>query len=444
MKKWKGMFLVLLVSASSLFAGCGNTAQKEANAGGSTPAPAQTSGSQATAQAEPVQINFWYSVGGKNGEKIEQMVKQFNSAQKDVVVKPSYQGSYYDNHAKVLAAVAAGNQPDVTMVEIGSVGAFADAHVLEDLGPYTQGIEKRYIPGLLGNSYWKDKLYAIPFNRSTPLLYVNRDMLKAANLDPAGPKTWDELVSFSKALTKKEGGKTTKYGFSTPIDIWFYEALVMESGGKMLSEDGKSLLINSDEGKAPLQLWAGMIKDGIMKNPPGAKYDSWDVAEQDFLNQQVGMIFTTTGSLKSMQENAKFDVGTAFLPAGKSYGVPTGGANLVILAKSPDEKKKAAWEFIKWMTDTPQSIDWSLASGYMPVTTEAVSSPEMNKFYEQNPNFKVAVDQLQYGNPRPMAPGYRELQEIIQNELQRAILGQTSVDDALQKAVEKGNKMLKK
>jgi len=431
--KWKSGLLAVTVGLTALLAACGG--QPASNA------PQQQSGSTT---GKPVEIEFWYALGGKNGEMIEKLVKQFNESQQEIVVKPSYQGNYYENHSKVLAAVSAGNQPDVTMVEIASVGAFADAKVLEDLGPYSNGLEKRYIPGLMGNSYWEDKLYAIPFNRSTPLLYVNRDMLKEAGLDPNGPKTWEELREYARALTKKAGGKTTTYGFSTPIDIWFYEAMVFQSGGQILSEDGRQLLINSPEGKAPLQFWNELLQEGIMKAPPGEKYNAWDVAKQDFLNKQVGMILTSTGDLKGLKDSATFEVGAAFLPANKSYGVPTGGANLVILAKSSEEEKKAAWEFITWMTDTRQTIPWSLETGYMPVTQEAVESQEMKAAYEKDPNFKVAVDQLQYGKPRPMVPGYKELQEVIMTEIQRNVLGQATPDEALQAATEKAGKLLKK
>jgi len=445
LKKVKASLLACAFGLTAVLAGCGGSQQ----ASGNNQSPANTSGSTPTgasapASNKPVEIDFWYALGGRNGEIIQEMVKNFNESQKDVVVKASYQGSYYENHSKVLAAVSAGNQPDVTMVEVGSIGAFADAKVLEELEPYTNGAEKKYIPGLLGNSYWKDKLYAIPFNRSTPLLYLNRDMLKAAGLDPEGPKTWEELRQYAKTLTKKEGDKTATYGFSTAIDIWFYEALVFQSGGSILTEDNKALAINSEAGKAPIEFWTSMLKEGIMKAPPGEKYNAWDVAKQDFLNGQVGMIFTSTGDLRGLKENAKFDVGAAFMPANKSYGAPTGGANLVILAKSSDEKKKAAWEFVNWMTDTAQTVPFSLESGYMPVTTEAVESAEMKAAYEKEPNFQVAVKQLEYASPRPMVPGYKELQEVIMTEIQRAVLGQATVDEALQKADEKGQKLLKK
>ncbi|CAM3304565.1 ABC transporter substrate-binding protein [Brevibacillus invocatus] len=445
-KKFQASMVACVLSVTAILAGCGTNQQASGGNQGTTntAAPAQTTASAQPASDKPVEIDFWYALGGRNGEMIQEMVKKFNETHKDIVVKAAYQGNYYENHSKVLAAVSAGNQPDVTMVEVGSIGAFADAKVLEDLGPYTNGAESKYIPGLLGNSYWKDKLYAIPFNRSTPLLYLNRDMLKAAGLDPEGPKTWEELREFSKALTKKEGDKTSTYGFSTAIDIWFYEALVFQSGGSILTEDNKALAINSEQGKAPIAFWTSMLKEGIMKAPPGEKYNAWDVAKQDFLNGQVGMIFTSTGDLRGLKENAKFEVGAAFLPANKNYGAPTGGANLVVLAKSSDEEKKASWEFINWMTDTAQTVPFSLESGYMPVTTEAVESAEMKAAYEKEPNFQVAVKQLEYASPRPMVPGYKELQEVIMTELQRAVMGQATVEEALQKADEKGQKLLKK
>lgn len=442
MRNFHVSMIACVLSVTTFLAGCGSNPSSTGttSGAGSTSAPAA---SQTEAASQPVEIDFWYSLGGRNGELIQGLVSKFNDSHPHIKVNASYQGDYYENHSKVLAAVAANNQPDVTMVEVGSIGAFADAKVLEDLGPYANGAESKYIPGLLGNSYWNDKLYAIPFNRSTPLLYVNRDMLKEAGLDPNGPKTWEELRQFANTLTKKDGDKTATYGFSTPIDIWFYEALVFQSGGLVVTDDGK-LGINTPEGKAPLQFWTEMIKEGSMKAPPGEKYNAWDVAKQDFINQQVAMIFTSTGDLRGLNESAPFEVGTAFMPANKSYGAPTGGANLVILAKSPEEEKKAAWEFVSWMTDTAQTVPFSLESGYMPVTTEAVESAEMKAAYEKEPNFQVAVKQLEYASPRPMVPGYKELQEVIMTEIQRAVLGQASIDEALQNAADKGEKLLKK
>jgi sn-glycerol 3-phosphate transport system substrate-binding protein len=391
---------------------------------------------------KPVTIDFWYALSGKNGEVIKKMVDEFNHSQNEVKVNATFQGDYYTNHAKVMSAIAAGNPPDVTMVEVASVASFANSGALEDLTPYINGkdgIDKNdFIPGLLGNSTWNNKFYALPFNRSTPILYINKDKLKAAGLDENGPKNWDELESYAKKLSKKD----TEWGFETPIDIWFYEALVAENGGKILSDDGKKALVDSPQAIEPIQYWKKMIDEGAMKMPPGAKYDAWAVADNDFINGKVAMIFDSTGSLNDLMSKAKFNVGTAFLPQKESYGVPTGGANLVMLAKS--KKKDAAWKFMKWMTDQQQTIAFSQQTGYMPVRTSAVNSPEMQKFFSEKPQFKVAVDQLKYARPRPIAPGYKELQEVIMNEIQRAILGQATPEEAMKEAVNKANQLLNK
>ena len=392
---------------------------------------------------EPVEIEFWYALGGANGEVIQEMVEEFNASQNEVKVNATYQGDYYENHAKVMAAVAAGNAPDVTQIEIGSIAAFADAGALEDLTPYAEGENglelNDFIEGLMGSSYWQGRFYALPFARSTPLLYLNVDMLKEHGLDPAGPKTWDELRQFAQTMSKE--GEV--WGFETPIDIWFYEALVFQNGGEILSEDGTEVRFNSPEGIEPLKFWKAMMEEGSMKMPPGEKYNAWDVAASDFTNGKVGMIFTTTGALNSLMEAAPFEVGTAFMPMKKSYGAPTGGSNLVIMAQSSPEKKEAAWKFLKWMTDTEQTIKWSKRTGYMPVRVSAVESDEMAQLYEEKPQFKVAVDQLEYAKTRPMAPGYSELQEVIMAEIQRAILDQATPEEALNAASQKAEQILK-
>lgn len=437
-KTAKQSWVAVLLAAATMASACGGQQAATSNHGTQQQAPA------ASGQG-PVEIDFWYALGGKNGEVIEELVNKFNSEQNEVIVNASYQGDYYENHAKVMSSIAAGNPPDLTMVEIGSIAAFAESGALEPLESYVNGSDgvdlNDYIPGLLGNSYWKERLYAIPFNRSTPLLYINRDMLKQAGLPVEGPKTWEELRSFAEKLSGGEGEKRT-WGFSTPIDIWFYEALVFQNGGSILSENGEKVMFNQPAGVEPLMFWKEMIDADIMKMPPGEKYNAWDVAKSDFINQKVAMIFTSTGDLNGLLEQAAFEVGTAFLPAKKSYGAPTGGANLVILAKSSAEEKAAAWTFIKWLTSPENTAFFSKGTGYMPVRQSALQLDVMEQLYAEKPQFEVAVKQLEHAQARPMAPGYKELQEIIMAELQRAILGQATPQEALDAAADKAKKLL--
>ncbi len=182
-----------------------------------------------------------------------------------------------------------------------------------------------------------------------------------------------------------------------------------------------------------------MIDEGIMKLPPGKEYNSWDVAMQDFLNGKVSMIMTSTGYLYGILDSAKgkFNVGTGFLPKSKQYGTPTGGANIAVLSGKPAKETEAAWKFVKYMTDTPQVINFSQKSGYMPSRKSAVSSASMQAFFKEKPQFKTAIDQLyEAAKRRPCHPNYPELDKIIMDEIQRATIDRSYSPEQAMKAID--------
>lgn len=366
-------------------------------------------------------IDFWYAIGGHNGEGVTKLVDKFNSSQSKVYVKATYQGDYYAHATKLQAALVAKNQPDMAMLEIAQVGQFGYSGALADLGKYMTKAEiSKYQDGLTKNSYVNGKFVAAPFNRSTPILYVNKTMLKAAGLDPAGPKDWNELRAFARKLSNKDKGV---YGFEVPIDIWFFEAGIFQKNGKILSADGKKFVFDKEGGAPIVGLWQDMIRDGGMKVPPGQDYNAWDVAANDFITQKVAMMMISTASLSGLlkQAEGQFELGTAFLPAGDRFATPTGGANLAILEKSDAKRKAAAAEFITWLSSKDNASFFSEWTGYMPVTNEAVGADSIKALYAKYPQFKTALDQLRYAQTRPMIKGYREMTVQIQEELKKAM-----------------------
>ncbi len=421
-------FMSILMIAAMVLAGCGKDTAKTSDA--------NTSG--------PVTIDFWYAIGGRNGEGIQKLVKEFNDSHPNIVVKATFQGDYYAHAAKLQAALVSGNQPNIVMLEISQVGQFGYSGALADLSPYFSKEEiGKFHEGLLKNSYINGKFVAVPFNRSTPILYINKTMLKEAGLDPAGPQNWEELREYARKLTNKEKGV---YGFETPIDIWFYEAGVFQQGGKMLSDDQKQVAFDNETGYGIARLWQDMVKEGTMKAPPGQDYNAWDVATSDFTSQKVAMIQVSTASLGGLIKSTKgqFELGTAFLPAGKQFGVPTGGANLAVLDKSSDAQKKAAVEFLKWLTNKENAAFYSEWSGYVPVTQEAVESDRIKTLYDKYPQYRVALDQLKYAQARPMVKGYREMTIKIQEELKKVMLD-TSIpaEQAVKNAARQVQELLK-
>lgn len=438
MFKKKIALLTLSAVMTGMLAGCGGGAEKAAGS--------ETAEAAAAKPDKKIVIKYWYAFGDKIEEAKQHMVQTFNESQDKIEVVAEHQGNYDDLHAKVQAAFAAGDAPAVTDLEIASTGVFAHSGMLEDLTSYAEKDKDQlklddFIPGLMGNAYVDDKLYGLPFMRSTPIMYKNVTMLKDAGLDPSGPKTWDEFEQYSKVL--KEKGKL---GMTVPVDIWFYEALVAQSGGTMLSEDGKKATFNNAAGVAPVDFWKRLVNEGLIKMPVGD--EAGDTADKDWANQISAFKFASTAGVSQSLEIAKgngFELETAFMPANKDYGVPTGGCQLVMTSKSSAEEKAAAWEFMKWMTSQENTIYQHKHVGYLPTRTLAVESEELKEHFTQYPQYKVAVDQLKYARPRPMENGYPEVAKIVRDAIQKAIIDpKTTPQQALDEAAAKSDKLLGK
>ncbi|TDQ42847.1 ABC transporter substrate-binding protein [Aureibacillus halotolerans] len=439
MKRFNWAF-VLLVMGILMLAGCGSAPAEGTT---SNSASGETEGSGESEGSGKTEITYWYAWGDKIQENNENLVKMFNESQDQIHVTAEYQGSYDDLHAKTQAAFAAGNAPEVTQNEIASVGVFASNGMTENLTPFVENDDIQmddFVEGLMGNSYVDGNLHALPYLRSTPILYLNTTILEEAGLDPAGPKTWEEFEEYATKLTV-EGERV---GITMPIDIWFFEGFVAQSGGTMLNEEGTEIAFNEQPGVEALTFWKELEDKGVLKVPTGD--EAGDQAKQDFGNGRSAMLFSSTADLSyllGVASEQSFDLNTTFMPANEDFGVPTGGANLVMTAGLDEEKQQAAWEFIKWMTAKEQTIYASKYTGYLPSRTSAIESDEMKALYEEKPQFRVAVDQLEYANPRPMAEAYPEITKLLKDQIMRVVLEDLDPQEAMNELAEQGNGLLK-
>jgi sn-glycerol 3-phosphate transport system substrate-binding protein len=443
--------IILACAAALSLTGCGGGSGGSGSgsiqgggAGNAAPVSSESGNTAVNSAKKPVEIQYWYANGDKIAENNENLVKQFNESQSEVHVTAAFQGKYVDLHSKVQAAFAAGSAPEVTQNEISTVALFARNGMTQDMTELAKRDNVNlddFVPGLMGNSYVDGKLYALPYLRSTPILYINATIAKEVGLDPAGPKNWQEFEEYARKMTVP--GK--RVGMTMTNGLWFYEALVIQSGGKLLSDDGTKTAFNTPEAIEPLKFWLKMKEEGILKIL--TTDDAGPQARTDFQNQRSGMFFSSTADLtKLMQiaEESGFELNNTFMPANKSYGVPTGGCNLVMISGLSEEKKEAAWKFIKWMTEKEQAIYASSFTGYLPSRTSALESDEMKKLYADKPQFKVAVDQLQYAVHRPMVTNFPEVQKIFEDQFARTVVDSSvTPEKAMAEAAEKGDKVLK-
>jgi sn-glycerol 3-phosphate transport system substrate-binding protein len=381
-------------------------------------------------------FSLWFTYGGKNREVLETLVARYNAAQTDDFVRPVFQGDYFEGLAKLRVAVAARCAPALSHVVGEVVPYLAEAGVLEPLDRYPGARAFDIVPELGQAGSWVGggarPLVALPFNRSTPIAYLNGALFERARL--RAPESWAELRETARALTDSTG-QSPRFGFGCPINWWFWVALVGQAGGQVVEADGR-VSLGDDAGRRALELWQTLVvRDRSMKPPPGRDYNAWEQTNQDFLAGRVAMIWTSTAFLKYLEENARFPVIAAPLPEGRRRSVPTGGTHWVILEQAEEAEKAAAFRFLTFMHQTPQAVDWATRTGYIPVTTGAIHELEARGFYAKHPNDRVTIDQLAVATPWPWSTSLFRLQrEIVQPRLEQAVLAggdaRTLLDEA--------------
>ena len=383
--------------------------------------------------------SLWFSYGGRNREVLERLVDRFNASQNEHFIRPVFQGDYFEALAKLRTAVAAEAGPAVSHV-IGEVIPYLDATgVLEPLDDYPGAGELDIIPELGQAKSWigggDRPLVALPFNRSTPIAYLNGDLLDQEGLEP--PKTWEEMRDFARKVTLRRGDRTERWGFECPISWWFWIAMVGQAGGQVIEPDG-TVSLGGQAGQRALELWKTLVGvDRTMKPPPGRDYNAWEATNQDYLAGRAAMIWTSTAFLKYLEDNAKFRVVAAPLPRDKRAAVPTGGTHFVMLKSAPAERKRTGWAFLRWMMQAKQTIEWATSTGYMPVTHGGVRELERSGYYAKHPNDRVAYDQLKVAFPWPWSRHlFRIQREVVQPRLEGAVLGDRDAVTVLAEARE--------
>jgi sn-glycerol 3-phosphate transport system substrate-binding protein len=382
-------------------------------------------------------VSLWFSYGGKNREVLERMVARYNASQQAVYVQATFQGDYFEALAKLRTAIVAGAAPAMSHVVGEVVPYLHEAGVLEPLDGYPGASELGLVKSLAQEGTYTPMepkpLVALPFNRSTPILYWNGSMLEKARLTV--PDTWDALRDAAKALTNRSGDRVSTWGLECPISWWFWIALMGQAGGEVMRQDGYPLL-GEEAGVEALQLWQRMVhEDRTMRPPPGRDYNAWQVTNQDFLAGRAAMIYTSTAFLRYLEDNATFPVRAAPLPGFRRRAVPTGGTFFVVMRRAPEGEKRAAWDFLRWMMLPDQTIEWATSTGYMPVATAAVTRLEREGFYVKSPNDRVAMDQLQHAMPWPWAASlFRVQRECVDPRLEEAVLTRRDARELLAEA----------
>jgi sn-glycerol 3-phosphate transport system substrate-binding protein len=399
-----------------------------------------------------VELNMYYpvAVGGPITKVIDDMIAEFEKANPDIKVKAVYAGNYDDTRVKALAAVKA-NQP-VQLSVLFSIDVFElmDQDVIVPFDDFATSAEDKqwlasFYPALMANSKVKGKIWGIPFQRSTIVLYHNKDIFKEVGLDPnKPPATWDEMVAAAQKLTKKDAsGNVTRWGVhipSTGYAYWMFQALCIQNGQELMNLDGNKTNFDHPDVVEALQFWRDLAaKHKVM---PEGTID-WGTLRQKFLEGATAMMWHTTGNLTAVKEGAKFEFGVSMLPAKKRRGSPTGGGNFYIFKKASADERKAALKFIKFMTAPELTARWSIATGYVATRADAYKTPTLEKYVAEFPAAAVARDQFQYSVAEFATHENARNKKFLDDAIQSVVTGAKPPKEALTAAQQQAERVLK-
>lgn len=404
-----------------------------------------------SAMATELTMFYPVAVGGPLTKLVDKLVTDFQAENPDITVKAIYSGNYSDTMTKAMTSLKGGNPPHLSVILSTEIFTLIDNDAIvpfDDL--VTTAADKQWLnsfyPALMENARTAGKTWSIPFQRSTIVMYYNKDAFREAGLDPnTPPATWDELVAMSKKLVKKDAsGKVTQWGLeipSTGYPYWMFGALARQNGEVLMNDSGTKVYFDKPGVVKALEFWKALGSEyGVM--PKGTI--EWGTLRSDFLEKKTAIMWHSTGNLTAVKKNASFDFGVAMLPAKKERGTPTGGGNFYIFKKSSPEERAAALKFIKWMTQPSRTAQWSIGTGYLGTRPDAYETPELKSYVKEFPPAAVARDQLKYATAELSVHENGRAYKILNDAIQSALTGAKSPEKALQGAQKQTERFLKR
>lgn len=411
--------------------------------------------------AAPVEFEFWHAMGGRLGEKVNELSTKFNESQSAYKVVPVFKGSYAETMTAGIAAFRGGQAPAVMQVfEVGTAtmmsakGAIKPVYqLMKETG--TAFNPASYLQAVAG--YYTDakgNMLSFPFNSSTPVLYYNKDAFRKAGLDPEkAPRTWTEVAEFGKKLL---ASGTYEAAYTSTWMSWIHLENFsawhnIPSGTQDNGFGGvkTELLLNSPSHVRHIQRladWQGQ-KLFVYGGRTGA-------ASPKFVNGEVPMMTESSAGYAALKTNAKFDFGVAMMPFDETIAKAPqnsiiGGASLWVFEKQSPAVYKGVAQFFSFLSSPEIQADWHQFTGYLPITTAAEKLTRDQGFYQKNPGTDVSIRQINNKAPTSNSKGLRygnmvQIRDIVDVQLEALFAGKQDAKKTLDEIVKQGNELLRK
>jgi sn-glycerol 3-phosphate transport system substrate-binding protein len=404
-------------------------------------------------------IMWWHAMSGELGRQLEKLAADFNASQSEYRIVPSYKGSYTETVTAAIFAFRSRKQPAIVQVnEIATATMMAARGAIYPVFELMRDEQEEfspaaYLPAVTG--YYADtggNMLSFPFNTSTPILYYNKNLLRAAGLDPdIAPKTWAEVGATAQRL--RASGAVC--GFTTSWPSWinvenFSAFHNLPISTRANGFDGLDAVLNFNNPVmvrhiAQLAEWqATKVFDYSGRATS---------AEPRFWNGECGIFVGSSATRADIKANSKFEIGYGMLPywpdvEGAPQNTSIGGATLWVLRERPRAEYKGVAKFFGFLSKPEIQAAWHQNTGYLPVTRAAFDLTRAQGFYDRNPGTAISIEQITLKPPTENSRGVRLgsfvlIRDVIDDELEQAFAGKKSAQAALDSAVERGNRLLR-
>ena len=389
-----------LALAISLMAGCSGKKQS------ATPSNDEI----VTEIKNPVEITFWHAMSGEQEQSLQNLVNAFTKQNSNIKVTLQNQSSYPDLQQKITATTASPKDlPTMTQAYPDWLLNAIDENLVLDLKPYIENETLKFdnyddiVQGFRESSTIGDKIYGIPFNKSTEIIWYNKTLFNKLNLKV--PTTYDELENVSEEIKSKQNIVAGVFDSLSN----YYSTYLKNEGVTFDSKFDPT----SDASLKAVNYYLDGIKGGYFRIAGTDKYLSGP-----FGNQMIAYYIGSNAGEAFVKQsvNNKFEIGVAPYPAKE---VMQQGTDLFIFNSATPEQKTAAYELLKFLTTKENQITWGNETGYIPVRTSAINDDKYkNSGSLISPIIGEATKNL-YRNPliKGMDSAFRESNTVLESIL---------------------------
>lgn len=371
------------------------------------------------------------------------------------------EGFGYDplHEKQILSCSQSDDQYDVLFIDGIWVGEFVEAGCLDPVEERVNATDPEiaalddYIDSFAGQATWEGTLQCLPIAGYWHMLHYRKDLFEQAGLEP--PETFDELMAAAKFFKESPDfpdvdGMAMNFKRGSAAGQQFFE-WIYSAGGKPWesnypgSEDAyadQTPMFNSDKAVEMIQFFKDMAAYG----PPGVEEYAWDDRANAFTQGKVAMINNWSVRTPLFQDPDiskvidKFDVAIMPHAEGAPSVPPVGGWIMCINAHS--QKKDAAWDYMKWFASPEVHKKFVLAGG-PPSRHSAMQDEDIIAEQFWVPTLYDSA-KLAWSEGRPRHALTFELIDALGLEVNRAIVGDSTPQEAMEAANENITQMLER